>query len=196
MTLRLTRLDAGLLIANPDGTPSQQFLRQINKAFQEIENEVGALAAAQAAQTAATTAQAAATTAQSTATAAARETARINSYPSPSAVLSAADVGSDCTVTVANHTRVYPVQGDIDVADLAVTGGTVTGLSFSTVYYIYYDDTTLADTTPTYQATTSSATAAAGAAAGRHFVGSVTTPADGGGDTSGGGYQAPGGIEP
>lgn len=134
--------------------------------------------------------------AQSTATASAREAARITSYPSSSAILSAADVGSSCTITVANHTRIYPVQGNIDVADVALTGGQVTGLAFSTIYYVYYDDTTLANTAPTFLATTMASTAAAGAAAGRHYVGSVTTPADGAAATTGGGYKAPGGIEP
>lgn len=131
--------------------------------------------------------------AQATATAAAREAARINSYPNPASILTAADVGSDCTITIASHTRVYPVQGTIDVADLAVTGGTVTGLSFSTTYFIYYDDISLANATPTYLATTTAATAQVGAAAGRHFVGQIATPADGGGGTSGGGYTPPGG---
>lgn len=136
-------------------------------------------------------------TAQATATSAARELARINSYPSPSALLGAADVGATATITIDPHTRVYPVQGSIDVPDVVIPGsGTVTGLAFATLYYVYYDDTALTDTTPPYLATTTAATAQVGAAAGRHFVGSVTTPADGAGGTSGGGYQAPGGIQP
>jgi hypothetical protein len=136
----------------------------------------------------------AANAAAASATAAARETARINSYPSPSDILSAADAGTTATITVDDHDRIYPVQGTVDVPDLAITGSDITGLSFATLYYVYYDDTTLADTTPTFQATTDAATAQVGAAAGRHFVGSITTPADGGIDTSGGGVGAPGGT--
>lgn len=132
-------------------------------------------------------------TAQSTATAAARELARINSYTAPTSVLTAADVGTDATITIAAHTRVYPVQGSIDVPDLSIIGGTITGRAFSTQYYVYYDDTTLADTTPAYLFTTVAATAQVGAAAGRHFVGVITTPADGGGGTGGGGGSPPGG---
>lgn len=132
--------------------------------------------------------------AQADATAAARETARLNSYPSPGVgILHAADVGSDVTITVDNHTRVYPVQGSIDVPDVAITGGTVTGQPFSTRIYVYYDDTTLANATPTFLATTTSATAQVGAAAGRHFLGYVDTPADGGAATGGTGGGPPGG---
>ena len=119
-----------------------------------------------------------------------RDIARLSSYTAPTNVLTAADVGTDCTVTIAAHTRIYP--GSF-VADLAVGGGSVTGLSFSTAYYIYYDDTTLAVTAPAYQATTNAATAQVGAADGRHFVGVVTTPADGGGATGGSGGFPPGG---
>lgn len=138
-------------------------------------------------------AQAAADAAQADATAAAREQARITSYPNPGSVLSAADVGSDATITIASHTRVYPVQGSIDVPDVAITGGTITGRAFSTRYYIYYDDETLADTTPSFLSTTTSATAQVGAAAGRHFIGFIDTPADGGSSTGGQGGGPPGG---
>lgn len=131
--------------------------------------------------------------AQADATAAAREEARINSYPLPSSVLSASDAGATATISIAAHTRVYPVQGDIDVPDLSVGSGSITGLSFSTKYYVYYDDTTLADTTPSYLATTTASTAQVGSAAGRHLVGVVTTPADGGSGTSGEGPLPPGG---
>ncbi len=139
------------------------------------------------------TAQAAADAAQADAIAAAREAARIVSYPNPGSILTAADAGSDASITIANHTRVYPVQGSIDVPDVSITGGSITALAFSTRYFIYYDDTTLANTTPTFVATTDSATAQVGAAAGRHFLGYVTTPADGGGSTGGTGGGPPGG---
>lgn len=132
-------------------------------------------------------------TAQATADAAAREQARIASYPNPGTVLTAADVGSDCDIVIANHTRVYPVQGSIDVPDVSITGSTLHGKAFSTRYYIYYDDTTLAVTAPTFVATTTSATSQVGAAAGRHFVGFIDTPADGGAGTGGQGGGPPGG---
>lgn len=122
-----------------------------------------------------------------------RETGRINSYTDPTNVLSAADVGATATVTIAAHDRIYPVQGTVDVDDVAVLAGSITGLAFSTEYHVYYDDTTLSDTTPSFQATTNRATAQVGFAPGRHFVGSITTPADGGGGTTGTGGFPPGG---
>jgi hypothetical protein len=68
-------------------------------------------------------AQASADAAAASATATARESARISSYPNPGSVITAADVGTDVTITIAGHTRVYPVQGTIDVPDVAITGG-------------------------------------------------------------------------
>lgn len=133
------------------------------------------------------------TTAQNTATAAIREAARINSYTVPTNLLSATDAGSDASIAVAGHTRVYPVQGTVDVDDVVILAGSITGLAFTTEYHVYYDDTTLADTTPAFLATTDQATAQVGAAAGRHFVGTITTPADGGGGTTGTGPFPPGG---
>lgn len=155
--------------------------------------ELGSLEAAETALAAAVAAQTSANTAQAAATAAAREQARIASYPNPGSVLSAADVGTDCTITIAGHTRVYPVRGSIDVPDVTITGGAITGLAFSTRYYIYYDDTTLAVIAPTFLSTTISATAQVGAAAGRHFIGYVDTPADGAAPSSGQGGGPPGG---
>lgn len=139
-------------------------------------------------------AQAAADAAQATATDSARETARINSYTNPGIVLSASDTGSSATITIADHTRVYPVDGGINVPDVAITGASLTGLAYSTEYYIYYDDTTLAVTAPTFIATTVAATAQVGAGAGRHCLSFITTPAAGGGATSGGGTGTPGGT--
>ena len=183
MTLKLPRLGA----TQPDWGQFQVWWEQVAKAIESQEatqdqNIADILAA-----------QAAADAAQADATAIAREAARIASYPNPGSVLSAADVGTDATITIANHTRVYPVQGSIDVPDVSITGGTITGRAFSTRYYIYYDDTTLAVTAPTFLSTTTSATAQVGAAAGRHFVGYIDTPADGGGGTSGQGGGPPGG---
>jgi hypothetical protein len=166
------------------------FQKLWQKNCESLEGAIGDLTTQLAAIVAA---QAAADAAQADATAAAREAARINSYPNPGSIVTAADVGTDCDIVIANHTRVYPVQGSVDVADVSITGATLHGKAFSTKYYIYYDDTTLAVTAPSFQATTAAATAQVGAAAGRHFVGYVTTPADGGAGTTGEGGGTPGG---
>lgn len=119
-----------------------------------------------------------------------RELAWLSSYTTPTNVVTAADVGSDCTITIATHTRVYP--GSF-IDDLSVAGGTITAQPFSTEFYVYYDDPDLTDTTPTYLVTTTAATAQVGAAPGRHFVGVVTTPANGAPPSTGGGGAPPGG---
>lgn len=154
----------------------QSSAENIEAAFADIQSQLAQIQAAQA-----------------DATASYRELARLNSYPNPGSVLTAADVGTDVTITIANHVRVYPVQGSIDVPDVSITGGTITGKAFSTRYFIYYDDTTLTNTAPTFIATTTSATAQVGAAAGRHFIGYVDTPADGGAPSGGQGGGPPGG---
>jgi hypothetical protein len=182
---------------SPQDEPSarKRRLRQVDcekieGAFDALQGQVADIAALLAQVVAA---QAAADAAQADADAAARETARINSYPSPGSVLGATDAGTSATITIAAHTRVYPVQGSVDIADVAIAAGSVTGLAYSTRYFIYYDDTTLALTTPTFLATTTSATAQVGAAAGRHFVGYISTPASGGTGTVGTGGGPPGG---
>jgi hypothetical protein len=113
------------------------------------------------------------------------------SATSPSNILTASDAGTDATITIASHTRLYG-----DATSLSVTGGSITGLAYSTIYGVYYDDTTTANTTPTYHATTTLKNAMANFAAGRHYCGQVTTPASGGGSTSGSGAQPPQGSGP
>lgn len=137
------------------------------------------------------TAQAAADAAQAVADAVALSDKISASATDPSVVVTAADVGTDATITIAAHTRRYG-----DGTTLAVSGGSLTGKAFSTLYAIYYDDPTTADTTPTYVATTTLKDAQPNAASGRHYVDQITTPADGGPGTGGGGYQPPGGGGP
>lgn len=95
------------------------------------------------------------------------------------APLTAADVGSDATISIASH------DVHFDGNTLAYNSGSITGLSFSTTYYVYVDDANKEGGTVTYIASTT-ATDMLGSTA-RYYVGEVATPADGGGDTSGGG---------
>lgn len=183
MPLQLPRLRNEVSLVGSDGRPNQTFMQWWNEFAKKIEDQFNNL------EQVILDVQAA----QATATAAAREAARIASYPNPGSVLTSSDVGSDCDIVIANHTRVYPVQGSIDVPDVNITGATLHGKAFSTRYYIYYDDTSLSATNPTFLTTTNSATAQVGAAAGRHFVGYIDTPADGGAGTGGQGSGPPGG---
>lgn len=205
MPLFLPRFRREITLVDKNGRPTSAFhqwwdrmAKNIEESFNdltEVVSDISDLQAEMALRIAEIEeALAAANAAQADATAAAREAARLNSYPAPNSVLSAEDVGTDCTITIDAHTRVYPVQGSIDVPDVSITSGTVTGLAFETDYWIYYDDETLISTTPTFQATTSSATAMVGAAAGRHYVGFITTPADGASGTGGIGGTPPGGY--
>jgi hypothetical protein len=153
--------------------------------------------AGQAARSAVARAIVGAASAQSIGRRAARETARIASYTVPTAVVTAADAGGGVAkISIADHTRIYPVEGNIDVPDVAIAGvADVTALAYTTHYYLYYDDPTLAAVAPVVHATLDPKVAQAGYAPGRHYLGDVTTPAAGAAATSGdgptpGGYNA------
>lgn len=101
--------------------------------------------------------------------------------------VSAEDAGSDATINIDVHDRVY--------ADRTVEcdAGLITGLSYSVEYLIYYDDADRTGGAVAYQATTVANEAINTTTnPDRHFVGFVTTPALGGGGTTGGGAGPPG----
>lgn len=166
---------------------TQMFHRWWDQVAKTLEDNFNSLETAvldiQAAQDAADTATAAAATAASAAASATSAASGANSVASLTnsgndASLSATDAGSDATVSVTAHTRYY---GDGSTA--SVNSGSVTGLSYSTLYYIYYVDAARTGGAVTYLATTSAATAAQ--TGDKHLVGSVTTPAASDPDTSG-----------
>jgi hypothetical protein len=92
------------------------------------------------------------------------------SYAPTSNPLTGSDAGSSATVSVAAFTMRTSSKGDI-----SDNSGSVTALSYSTLYYIYYDDPTLAGGAVSYSATVTKAVAINGS--GRFFVGSIQTPA-------------------
>lgn len=98
--------------------------------------------------------------------------------------LTASDAGSDASISVASHSVQF------GFGTLSYNSGTITGLAFSTVFYVYADDPNYLGGAVTYLATTNANTATA--SDGRYYVGKVTTPANGAGDT-GGGYGGGGG---
>jgi hypothetical protein len=213
VVLKLERLAPGSPITGKDGSATlpfavtwQKLVEQIEGAYTSLADQLAAIQAAQdaadaanaaaaaadaaaasaqtsadSANTAASTANTAATTAQATADAAALAAALANSYVS-GATLSAADAGSNATITISGHTRYYP-QADGSITSVSVTGGSLTGLAYSTLYYIYYDQPSRAGGAVTYHSTTSITTAAQ--VNDRHLVGSVTTPAALAANTSG-----------
>lgn len=101
-----------------------------------------------------------------------------SSYRPLSNPLTAHDAGSNVTVTVAGFSM--RVAGS---PDFACSGGTITGLSYGTRYFIYFDDATMAGGAETYNATTTKETAIV--AAGRFYLGSIVTPSAAQADTVG-----------
>lgn len=203
------RLQRAVAIVDKNGWPSlafqsrdQRILEKIEALFASQQEQIDAIAAAQAA---AAAAQAAADSAQNAAdtaaTAAANaDTAASNAQGAADTVANAtalqgsyvggvtmigADVGASATVSISGHTRYYA-----DGTSVSVTGGSVTGLAYSTDYFIYYDQPSRAGGSVTYQATTSETTAAQ--VGDRHLVGMVTTPAALAPDTDGRYVRPPG----
>lgn len=81
--------------------------------------------------------------------------------------LSASDGGGTATISIAAHNVVY------DGGTVAYNSGSITGLAFSTTYYIYTDDPTKAGGAVTYLSTTTSTDVVANS--GRYYLGSITT---------------------
>jgi hypothetical protein len=101
-----------------------------------------------------------------------------SSYRPTTNPLSATDAGSSATITVASFTM--NVAG---VGAVSVNGGSLTGLSYGTVYYIYYADPAIAGGSVTFQATTTKSSAISSGV--DFFVGSILTPVSGGANTIG-----------
>lgn len=171
MTLRLPRIRGDIQLISNGGLPSRAFVTAFNNALAQIEDAFnGSAEALEAAETAQV------------------NDARSSSYTVPTNVLTGSDAGSDASIAIAGHIRVYPGR-----VDKTVDAGSLTGLAYSTAYFVYYDDPDLAGGAVTFVATTVQKDSQVGAAAGRHFVGTVTTPAGGGGASSGTGTYPPGG---
>lgn len=200
MTFRLPRPPRNVQFVDPKTGLLTKIAQQWLQSFAEsAETEIGALQAAQDAQdaadaaaasaaaatTAATTAQTAADDAQDSADGANSVASLTASGVTGTNILTATDAGTDATIIVDNHTRVYG-----DGTTLAITGASLTGRAYSTTFFVYYDDPTRADTTPAFQTTTSEATAAQ--TGDRHLVGMVVTPAAAAPDTDGDYVRVPG----
>lgn len=192
---RYNKLQRGIPIVDRNGQPTAAFQLYWQQAIDGLQAQIDAIAAAQAAadaanaaaaaaQSAADNADTAATNAQSAADEAAANTAITNSYVT-GVTLAGTDAGSSATITISAHTRYYG-----DGTSVSVNGGSVTGLSYSTDYYVYYDQASRAGGTVTFLATTSAATAAQ--TGDRHTVGRVTTPAAAAPDTPGYSVEPPG----
>jgi hypothetical protein len=170
----------------------QRTIEAIESNFNALANTVALIEAAQAAADAANAAAEAANTAAETAQTAAdnveASSALANSYTT-GLTITATDAGSNVTITISAHTRVYG-----DGTSVAVSGGSLTALAYSTAYYVFYDQASRAGGAVTYQSSTS--IQGNGTAPDRHFVGAVTTPAALGGPVGGNPVRPPGFAEP
>jgi hypothetical protein len=170
----------------------EEVAEAVEDAFNALEDTVNAIAAAQAAADAANAAAATAQAAADDANAVAADIEQTNalgeSYVS-GATLGATDAGANATITISAHNRIYP-NSDGTTTSVAVNGGSVTGLAYDTIYYIYYDDATRTGGAVTYQATTTEETAAQ--IGDRHTVGAIKTPVALAADTGGTSTRPPG----
>ncbi len=92
--------------------------------------------------------------------------------------VSSTDAGATATVDIAAHTLAR------SSTDVDYSSGSITGLSYSTTYYIYADDANFDGGSVTYVATTAREDVIADV--GRYFVSEVTTPAALAADSTGG----------
>lgn len=105
--------------------------------------------------------------------------------------ITAEDVGTDCTITIPTHTRIYPDK------EVSVTGDELTGIGFDTTFGLYYDDPSRSGGAVVYALTTIFADAYNSPThPDRHFMGIITTPADGAPPSEGGGSGPGGGPLP
>jgi hypothetical protein len=209
MAFRLPRLPDDIELVEPTRRASFKFQRWWQSVMKAIETQetaqdelleaiIAAQAAADAANEAAAAAQTAADAADTAAggaqvaadnaQAAADQAAADSSLASSGTIgltMTATDAGASATITASAHTRAYG-----DGTSVAVSGGAVTGLLYSTTYYVYYLDPTRAGGAVTYLASTDPADAVQSGSV--HSVGAVGTPAAAGPPEDGTPWNAPG----
>lgn len=181
MALKLPRFLRTLSIVEEKGTPTTAFHQWWETILRQIELSINSI---QAALDAAGIATAAATAAQ-TAADNASSVAKLTSSGMTGMVLTATDSGSNVTISISAHTRIYG-----DGSSVSVNSGTLTGRAYSTTYYIYYDNPGFNGGAVAYQSTTNMSTAAQTGS--RHLVGVVTTPPATGAPVNGDGPRPPG----
>lgn len=99
-------------------------------------------------------------------------------YRPTSNPLTATDAGASTTINIASFAMRIP-----GIPDITDNSGSITGLAYNTLYYVYYDDPGFLGGAVTYAATTTKENALI--PAGRFFVGSILTPQVGTLDTNG-----------
>jgi hypothetical protein len=205
MSTKVPALDMGMPIVNPNGSPNPQFARLWLETIKGLATAIDAVATAQAAATeahaaataagnaaeTATTAAGAANTAAASATNLANDAADANAIANSGTTgltITSTDAGTSISVAISSHTRIYA-----DGSSVAVTGATLTGLNYSTLYYFYYHDGAHTGGAVTYHPTTNVAdTIQSGDV---HSVGGVRTQAAAAPPVNGVGKLAPGLVD-
>lgn len=180
MAIKLPLFQSNAVLVDGKGKPSllfhrwwQEVVKRVEDSFNSLEDIVLDIQAAQDAADTATAAAAAAQGAADDAQAAADSAGTVSKLSGSGCAgisISATDAGTDATINISAHTRVYA-----DGSSVSVNSGSLTGLLYSTLYYLYYDDGGFAGGAVTYQSTTNQALSAQTGV--RHFVGQITTPA-------------------
>jgi hypothetical protein len=191
-TLRIAILQARFPIVDPKtGIPTSDFIDALNKAFQNTEtvvnNQGDLLAAIASANAAAAAANTAAATAQTAAEDVTASSSLANSGTSGLS-LTATDAGASATIAISGHTRNYG-----DGTSVAVAGGSLTGLGYSTDYYVHYVQPSRAGGAVTYLASTNPDDLLQ--IGDNHSIGAITTPAAAGSPNDGLAWIGPGGID-
>lgn len=196
MALKLSTFSANQKITTPEGNATGPFLRWINDAVKSIQssvNDIGQLVADIAfslqqvgiaittANEAKAAAAAATVAAEGAAAGAAAVGVLVNSYVVEANVLSA----TTTTIAIATHTRMYG-----DGSSVSVAGGTITGLTAGTQYYVSYLDPNRTGGAVSYEVTTNPSEA--GQNGDRHLVGGYATQSIGGTGGGGGTTRPPG----
>lgn len=96
-------------------------------------------------------------------------TGNLGSIQDDATILGASDGGASATVSIDAHGL------DMSIGTISYNSGTITGLAYSTVYYIYTLDPTYAGGAVTYLAATTTTPMVSDA--GTYFVGKITTGA-------------------
>lgn len=179
--VRIPQLQQSNPIVDEQGRMTNEFARRLNDIFSQLGvaiNGVIQLPEIQQAllnlDTATQAAQTAANNANTAATQVTDASALANSYVS-GLTIDAADTGTNVTITISAHQRVYATTPPTTVS---VAGGTLTGVPYGTEdnpqAYIYYDQASRAGGTVSYQRTFDNSQVAQ--LNSRHSVGAVQLP--------------------
>jgi hypothetical protein len=192
MALRLPRLPSQQPAWNIFQRWWQSVVEAIESAFNQLQATVDAVAAAQdaadSANAAAVVAQDAAEAAQAASDGIAGNDALSKSYVD-GLTITADDFSGAGRILISAHTRYYG-----DGTNVAVSGGSLTGLAYDVPVYVYYDQASRAGGAVTYVA--SLVVVGNGTSPNRHFVGSVRTPVAAAPPNDGFGAVPPGVVIP